>query len=290
MLSGCRGRAVVVMAVNKQRVIQDAAIKLLDAFKAGQMPEALAISVIRRKTGDDQPSFHWSIGNQILMILNDTADARGFRQWKNVNRFVKKEAKAIYILGPITKTIKEKDDKSGEETVKTIITGFKFIPVFRYEDTEGEPLEKPDYTPVEFPPFWDVAEHLGINVQYTPISGNYYGSYSASNLKITLCSQDAFVFFHELGHAVHDKISGLSNFSVPEREIIAETTAAVLCQLQGISGFESEAYEYLKGYAVKMKEPEVVKAVMKLLSEIEAVVMNILEIAEELDVRQKALA
>jgi len=263
--------------------VKEAAEGLLEMFRTGQMPEAVALTIIRRREGDDQPSFHWSIGNQILMLFQGTSDARGFRQWQEVNRYVKKGARAIHILGPLTAKVKEVDEATGVETEKLIITGFKGISVFRYEDTEGQPLEKPDYTPPELPPLWSVAEHLGITLEYAPCDGGYYGAYSPSRQKITLCSQDAFVFFHELAHAVHGTLKDLKKGADPEQEIVAETAAAVLCQLQGITGYESQAYQYIQEYAFKMKEQEVLKVIMRVLGEVEAIVLRILEIAERVE-------
>jgi hypothetical protein len=41
-----------------------------------------------------------------VIFLSGTQDARGFRQWKQVGRYVRKGGKAIYILVPrITKTV-----------------------------------------------------------------------------------------------------------------------------------------------------------------------------------------
>jgi antirestriction protein ArdC len=77
------------------------------------------------------------------MYLNETDDARGFRQWLQVGRHVKKGSKAFYIIGPVTKKITEKKSLDSGEKVreeKQIIAGFKAIPVFRIEDTEGEPI------------------------------------------------------------------------------------------------------------------------------------------------------
>ena len=274
---------------SRKDIVKEAAQGLLEMFRTGQMPEAVALTIIRRREGDDQPSFHWSIGNQILMLFQGTADARGFRQWQEVNRYVKKGARAIHILGPLTTKVKEVDEATGVETEKLIITGFRGIPVFRYEDTEGEPLEKPDYTPPELPPFWGVAEYLGIKVEYAPCDGGYYGAYSPSRQKITLCSQDAFVYLHELAHGVHGTLKDLKKGADPEQEIIAETAAAVLCQLQGITGYESQAYQYIKEYSAKLKQTAVLPAVMRVLSEVEAIVLKVLEIAEKLEAEQEAL-
>ena len=274
---------------NKRDVVKEAAEGLLQMFRTGQLPEAVALTIIHRQQGDDQPSFYWSIGNQLLMLFQGTSDARGFRQWQQAGRHVKQGVKAIHILGPLTTKIKEIDEESGMETEKIIITGFKGIPIFRYEDTDGKPLEKPDYTPPELPPLRGVAEYLGLTLEYAPCEGGYYGAYSPNKHKITLCSQDAFVYFHELAHAVHGTLKELKKGVHPEQEIVAETTAAVLCQLQGITGYESQAYEYIKEYSAKLKQAAVLQAVMRVLSEVEAIVLKILEIAEQMEAERKAL-
>jgi len=268
---------------NKQLIVREATEGLLEMFRSGNMPEAVALTIIRRKEGDDQPSFHWSIGNQIIMMMSGTSDARGFKQWQEASRYVRKGAQAIHILGPTTRRITEEDPDTGQETEKTIITGFRTIPVFRYEDTDGQPLEKPDYTPEELPPFWNVAEYLGAKIEYTPYHGGYYGAYSPARQKITLCSQDAFVYFHELAHVVHGTLQELKKGADPEQEIIAETAAAVLCQLQGISGYECQAYQYIQDYASKLKEKAVLPAIMRVLSDVEAVVLKIISTAEEIE-------
>ena len=76
--------------------------KLLVTFESGELPPAVARTVIARCSEDNKPCNQWSFGNQLLMIISGTEDARGFRQWQNVKRNVKKGAKAIYILAPIT--------------------------------------------------------------------------------------------------------------------------------------------------------------------------------------------
>ena len=53
-----------------------------------------------------------------------------------MNRYVKKGAKAFHIFVPYIKAVE--DEETGEET--QVLKGFLSKPVFRYEDTEGEPL------------------------------------------------------------------------------------------------------------------------------------------------------
>jgi hypothetical protein len=119
--------------------IKEAMETLLKIFKEDNL-EKVARAVFR---GGDIPADKWSFLNRVLMCLNDTEDARGFRQWQQVGRFVKKGSKAFYIIGPVTKKITEEKSLESGETVreeKQIIAGFKGIPVFRFEDTEGEPI------------------------------------------------------------------------------------------------------------------------------------------------------
>ena len=261
---------------DRQEIIKEATTNLLNMFQTGKMPEAIALTLIKRENGVDQPSSKWSLGNQILIFLQGTMDARGFNQWKQVRRYVNKGAAAIWILAPMTKKLNV-DGTLDQE--KVIITGFKPIPVYRFEDTNGEVLETTEYAPKELPPFWTVASQLGVSIEYAPASGNYYGSFSPGKNKISLFSQDVFVYFHELAHAIHNTIKPLKCGQNAEQEIVAETTAAVLCELQGIHGYEDQAYTYITRYAQAENESDVLRCLMKLLSEIEIVVSKILELA-----------
>jgi hypothetical protein len=57
------------------------------------------------------------------------------------------EGKSVYILAPITVLVENAD---GEKV--PVLRGFKSVPVFAYDDTEGKPLSKPDYNPNSLPP------------------------------------------------------------------------------------------------------------------------------------------
>ncbi|MBP3232797.1 MAG: hypothetical protein J6M33_10990, partial [Anaerovibrio sp.] len=133
------------MKKDNTALYQEAVKNLLTMFERGQMPEAVAFNIIRKQKGVIyKPSDCWSIGNQILQLIQHTEDARGFRQWKDVGRSVIKGRKAIHILAPMTFKVKKTNPVTGEEEERIVITGFRPISVFRYEDTEGEEL---DYIP-----------------------------------------------------------------------------------------------------------------------------------------------
>ena len=174
--------------MNDSKKAKECLARIVDLFKAGNIPKALAVATIPPQA--NIPSAKWSISNRVLQFLADTSDARGFKQWKQAGRKVKKGAKAFHILGPKARTIKETDE-DGTEKEKTIITGFFVIPVFRAEDTDGEPLP---YEPASPPPLADVAEQFGLSVSYQTFASKYYGYYQGDSKRIVLATHESKVF------------------------------------------------------------------------------------------------
>lgn len=262
---------------DKTQIIKDSVDSLMEMFKSGQFPQKIAMSIIRRHDGDTIPSDDWSLGNRTLMFSQHTADARGYKQWLEAGRFVKKGSHAIHILAPLTRKITEKDKTTGEEEEKVIITGFRPIPVFPVESTDGEPLPF-DYRPQKYPPFFDVAEKLNLKVAYRPMRGDYLGRFSSRNNQLELCSQDAVVYYHELSHAVHNTFVDLRVYDPDKAEVVAEFSAVVLCALSDIHGYESQAYQYIRHYCKKDEQkPEgVMKKIMSVLADVEKIINIVL--------------
>lgn len=243
---------------------------IVENFRSGDIPEAVAIASYPIP---DIPSTKWSFTNRTLMFLSGTADARGFRQWKQAERWVKKGAKAIYILVPCMKT--QVDEETGEE--KETLRYFKASPVFACEDTEGKPL---DYEQVELPelPLLERAHAWGISVKAVPGSYSYRGYYSPDRNEIALAAPEEKVFFHELAHAAHEKIKGsLTKGQDPLQEIVAELSAQALCRLVGkrIVDTTGNSFQYIEHYAEKIKISPYA-ACLKVLGETEKVMGLIL--------------
>ena len=150
--------------------VKQALESIVQRFKEGDIPEAIAFSVFPIP---NIPAAKWSLLNRTLMFFAGTSDARGFRQWQEVGRHVKKGSKAFTILAP--RFIKK--DTECEEETKTILVGFLAVPVFRVEDTEGEPL---DYQKIELPelPLMEVAQEWGISLKAVPGNYHYSGYFS----------------------------------------------------------------------------------------------------------------
>jgi hypothetical protein len=273
----------------KLKRAKDALSNILDMFESGNIPEAISRTMITPPPGYERPCDKWSLGNKIFMILSGTTDARGYKQWQKVGRQVKKGAKAVYILAPNTRKAKKKtiDEKTGEEKeeVYTAITGFRFIPVFRYEDTEGDSLPEFDFDPPELPPLQDVAKKFGINeVIYSPGDGTSYGFYAWGDGKkrIVLHTHDIKTWFHELGHAVHATFKELKNGQQSDQEIVAEIFAAVMCELHGVQGYHAHAWEYVKRYSDS--EPQkALQAIFKILSDVEECLDRVFSIESTLE-------
>jgi len=253
------------MAGNIKEVLKT----ILDCFESGNIPQAIAYSVFPIP---DIPSSRWSLLNRTLIYISGTMDARGFKQWKEVNRYLKKGSKAIYILVP---RMVMRENEEGEE--EEILAGIMVRPVFRVEDTEGEPL---DYQGIEIPelPLIDKAKEWDISVKAIP--GNYrcYGYFSQERKEIGLATREESVFFHELAHAAHQRVlKDFKNTQYWRKEIIAELTAAVLCKMVGkTSRYLGNNYQYIFHYAKKMKLSPV-KACMEVMGDVEKVLDLVLK-------------
>ena len=195
------------------------------------------------------PSDKWSFFNRIVMFMNDTEDARGFKQWHEAGRYVMKGSKAFYILGPVFKKITDEKPTASSETERTekeILAGFRAIPVFRREDTEGAPLITEDYI-VNIPcEFNGIIEELNLKVVPVRFCGTSYGSYNLLNKNIKLASPDIEVFLHELSHAVDDTLNGLKPGQKKDQEVTAEFSAAVIGYLMGYKIPLGNVKEYIE--------------------------------------------
>jgi len=245
--------------------------EILEAFKTGNIPQAIAYSL---NPTTRTPSQKWSLLNRLIMFIHATGDARGIRQWNEVGRKVKKGAKAIFILAPL---LKKKVDE--EQTEHFFLIGFKAVPVFRAEDTEGAALDYEKLAVPEFS-FMDRAREWGLSVKAVGANNSYYGYYSKGASEIGLASPDEIVFFHELAHAAHSRISekwkGGQDW---KQEVVADLAAQALFHLAGKQSgdYLGNTYEYIEHYATRAKPPLTpITACLQVLSETEQVLHLIL--------------
>ena len=264
----------------------EVAERIVNAFKHSEaLPKALAPIFIHRN--DDKPCNKWSWHNQLLVCLSGTSDARGMKQWNAVKRKVKKGTQALWILAPCMKTIKEEDEDTGEETKRNILYGFKAIPVYRVEDTDGEPLPGDEQYAdwVSKLPLVEVAESWGINVGTYTFTGSSplgYFSIGMGRKAIMLGVENLSTFAHELCHAADEKLHTLKDDRAL-LEIVAELGGAVLLESIGYTHDADlgGAYSYIERYAERMNKPPV-RACIDVLDRVCNVVSLILDEAERL--------
>ena len=226
--------------------VKEALNQIIARFESGDIPEAVARSMF---PFPEVPSAKWSLTNRTLMFLAGTMDGRGIRQWNGVNRQVKRGTKAFYILMPYLKQV---EDDLGEQ--RHSLMGFGVCPVFRVEDTDGEPLE---YENIKVPdyPLMDRAREWGISVKAIP--GNYqlFGYYAPDRREIAVATSSECVFFHELAHAGHHIVNGgLKAGQDPLQEIVAELSAQALALMVGKSAEDTtgNTYRYISKYATHL--------------------------------------
>jgi antirestriction protein ArdC len=239
---------------------------VLEIFKSGQIPEAVSYAAF---PSFDIPSEQWSYLNRIIMWLNGTHDARGYRQWEEVGRHVKKGATAFHIFAP--RMVKEKKENGDEDFS---LLGFLQVPVFCYEDTEGEPL---NYKKTEINSFHliEKAEEWGLDVHAVSGNGRYWGAYNGKEIK--LATPEESVFFHELSHHAHKLVLGeLKDGQDWKQEIVAELSAEALSRIFGLQSTTGNCYKYIERYAVEAGLTPVT-ACLQVLSDTEKVLKLILQ-------------
>ena len=268
---------------------ETAAQQIISQFKSGNLPKVLAPVFIHRK--DNVPCRSWSWSNQLLAVAAGYTDARGVRQWNQVSRTVKAGSKAVYILAPCY--VKSKDKTDDNDKPRQILVGFRSIPVFGYEQTEGEPLPKDEIVEniLQSLPLREVAESWGLNV--TVFNGRYrtsQGWFAPGKGEIGVGVENLSTWAHELVHAADHRLGTLTERGQHwSSETVAELGGAtLLCALELTTDADmGGAWEYISRYAHDASiQP--IRACMQVLGRVCEAVDLILTTAENLQRTEKA--
>lgn len=259
---------------------EETAARLVSLFETGSLPAALAPVMVT--TPDGVPSGRWSWSNRLLAALAGHPDARGFRQWQEVGRNVKKGEKAFCILAPLF--AKMKDAETGEEKPRPY--GFKGVPVFGYSQTEGEPIAEYSANDrlLESLPLVTVAQAWGINVTTADLTGRgSLGYYSAGASAIVLGDHNAQTWAHELMHAADDRAGNLKRKDKDDKaraEVVAELGAATLLTMLGHPQADTGgAWAYISHWCKQTGKPPIGECIA-CINRICAAIRLILDTAE----------
>ena len=275
------GRSAQVPQTSDVNRASEALSRIVQLFSTQELHRTVATVYIHTA---GKPCERWSIGNLLLMYMAGTADGRTYAAWQRAGRHVKKGSKAFYILEPRFVT-KVRTDGAGEEPVLSegqpvtyqVLAGFRPSPRFRYEDTEGQPLE--EYKPRQMPPLADVAEKWGVKIRYENTTRGEQGYFEPGTNSIVLCVEDPSTFFHELAHKAHSRIEELKPVQDPEQETIAELAACTLSEMYGYD-VKGNSYEYIAHYAKGHSPEQVGRLCMRVLDKVRKVLDIILGAAD----------
>ena len=253
-----------------------------ETFKSGKFQDWLNF----------QAKFHkYSYCNTILIFTQRPEASRvaGFSTWKDMGRFVKKGEKAIKILAPIFKKVK--NEETDEE--KQVLVAFKVVNVFDVAQTDGKELPdicKEIRTSSEVADqiidgLFQVAKEKGIPVE-TYETGDAHGWYQPREHRIGLknaaADQFAKTFLHEMAHAM----TWEKGQAYAEGELIAEGTAYVVAQYFGLES-GSYSFEYVAAWASRA-EAEALKKVASTIQKTSDALINRLENAVKVSKTKKA--
>jgi hypothetical protein len=226
------------------------------------------------------------------VALHGSLDARGYRQWGEVGRHVKRGQRAFYILAPVTRKLV--DEATGEE--REVVVGFRGVPVFGYEQTEGKPLPTGDPEAerwtghpeaerwIESLPLLDVARRWGLSVKaFSGEGAGCLGLYRHGK-GIALGVRNLSTWAHEFLHSADDRLNNLVEKGQHWRsEIVAELGGGVLLRLLGFAEESDlgDCREYAKRYADEAGI-EVAEACGRVLDRLCAAVALVLDTAEQI--------
>lgn len=240
--------------------------KVVEKFRTGDLSPAVDLARIR--LDEDAPAREWTWNNRVMAYAQTgDADVRGYNQWQDAGRHVKKGEKAAYILAPRMATVEDEDGEESQEC-----WGFFGIAVFGFSQTEPNEGDEDTltYEPQEPPELLALAERFDVTVEFSPKVGAL-GSTRGDGSEIVLGSEEPGVFFHELGHAVHAQLNGkLKGGQHTEQEAVAELVSCVLMELYGYGDRTGNAWDYISGYS---EQP--LQAIMRAMGDVEQVLKKI---------------
>lgn len=228
---------------------------IMQAFQEGRIASPLATIYLRRN--DHIPMGQWSALNQLSCLLAGCLDARGYEQWRQVGRFVRKGENAqAHILIPLMRKADDGDDESGRA-----LYGFKSCPVFDVSQTDGEPLpdeqaSHPHQAFLDALPLVDVAKawnlHLDTYSGRDSRAKGYFVRRASGKSSILLGVENINTWLHELVHAADYRCGNLTENGQHWRsETVAQLGACVLAHMIGCPEYadEGKTWGYIAAYA-----------------------------------------
>jgi hypothetical protein len=202
-----------------------------------------------------QRRFHtYSFNNSLLIAMQCPAASRvaGFRTWLSLGRSVRKGEKGIWILAPSTRRV---EDPETDET-RSILTGFRPVPVFDISQTDGEELpEVASLLTGDDAGLFDrlalVAAKRSLPLEFADL-GSTNGLYNRETRVIRINAhrtraQQAKTLAHELAHSILHE-GGYAATPRELAELEAESVAYIVCGTEGLDSGDY-SFGYVAGWS-----------------------------------------
>ena len=261
---------------NRSTILRKKQKELIDEFILNPNLIKHILGSYRNKRG----IFHnYSINNLILanfQLLERREEGiellAPYKRWEKVNRNVKKGEKALYILAPIVKTIK--DEETDEIIDKKVF--FRSVPVFDISQTEGEPFEEEYVESNTNLSFEEVVSKVNVPVKTSEkiLTRGYTDGKSIWVSENISDAHKICVLFHELAHYHLHFGEDRKELTSATKELEAEAVSFIVSSALGITNKEAGAYivnwagenshELIKGKGSKL-----IKLATKIIDDLE---------------------
>lgn len=238
--------------------------------------------------------YNYSFGNAMLIYIQrpDATYVKGYKAWNQIGRHVVKGAKGIGILCPCIRkieVIKEPvdtnvyNDKEAEKEIKKVISGFRMGYVYDLSDTAGDDSQLPvlvtgllSSTDEEKALYESLISYVSKEYCVQECDcGSSKGSYNLETHVISINNKIEYrqkikTLLHEYSHALDFKMHPDDDIPRNKRELIAESTAFVVCLRLGVDT-SSYSFSYLKSW---LKEPDELKEIADSVQKISYEIIN----------------
>jgi antirestriction protein ArdC len=194
------------------------------------------------KLWDSSLGMHtYSINNTILAWCQypQVSMLAGFRKWQKLGRTVNKGERAIKVLAPLTRKIKDKEND--EEAY--IISGFRYVNVFDVNQTEGENLDFGHSDKVKGDISFDDVKKISplpVIVEYSGVSN---GNVTPERILVAPKDNEAAMVATLIHEIAHLKLGHLgSDFDKETKEVEAETVSFIVCSYLNLDNQKSQYY------------------------------------------------
>ncbi|KAF5036119.1 hypothetical protein DSECCO2_578410 [anaerobic digester metagenome] len=184
----------------------------------------------------------WTQYPQISMLS-------GFRKWLSLGRTVRKGERAIRILAPITRKVK---DKESDEDIY-LVKGFRYVNVFDVNQTEGENLDFGHPEMVQGEISFDKIKQISPLPVVVKYSGTSNGNVNKDRILVAPKDNEAAMVATLIHEIAHYKLGHVGNdLDKAIKEIMAEGISHIVTRYLGLENVKS--YYYIRSWSSSSKE------------------------------------